>query len=85
MRLIDADAACEATYREVYLTESEQAAYRAFIRSQPTADAVFVTRCKDCIDYIGGMCFRCGLGHEVCVDADDFCSRGVQDGNDSSD
>lgn len=43
----------------------------------PAADVAEVVRCKDCIDYIGSMCFRCGLGHEVSVDADDFCSRGV--------
>lgn len=42
-----------------------------------TADVEEVVRCKDCINYINGMCFRCGMGHEVSVDADDFCSRGV--------
>lgn len=47
------------------------------ISDMPAADVAEVVRCKDCIDYIGGMCFRCGLGHEVSVDADDFCSRGV--------
>ena len=41
------------------------------------ADVAEVVRCEDCINYIGSMCFRCGLGHEVSVDADDFCSRGV--------
>ena len=41
------------------------------------ADVAEVVRCKDCINYIGSMCVRCGLGHEVSVDADDFCSRGV--------
>lgn len=43
----------------------------------PAADVAEVVRCRDCINYIGSMCFRCGLGHEVSVDADDFCSRGV--------
>jgi|GEM_PF-4436847 hypothetical protein len=47
------------------------------ISEMPAADVAEVVRCKGCIDYIGGMCFRCGLGHEVSVDADDFCSRGV--------
>lgn len=36
-----------------------------------------VVRCKDCINYIGGTCWRCGLDYSVIVDADDFCSRGV--------
>lgn len=43
----------------------------------PSADAVPVVRCKDCINYIGGTCWRCGLDYSVIVDADDFCSRGV--------
>ena len=47
------------------------------IRELPAADVAEVVRCRDCINYIGSMCFRCGLGHEVSVDADDFCSRGV--------
>ena len=47
------------------------------IRELPAADVAEVVRCMDCINYIGSMCFRCGLGHEVSVDADDFCSRGV--------
>ena len=50
---------------------------KTLLLRQPTADVAEVVRCKGCIDYIGGMCFRCGLGHEVSVDADDFCSRGV--------
>ena len=48
-----------------------------YIEILPAADVEEVVRCKDCINYIGSMCFRCGLGHEVSVDADDFCSRGV--------
>ena len=47
------------------------------ISGLPAADVAEVVRCRDCINYIGIMCFRCGLGHEVSVDADDFCSRGV--------
>ena len=48
-----------------------------YIEILPAADVAEVVRCRDCINYIGSMCFRCGLGHEVSVDADDFCSRGV--------
>ena len=40
-------------------------------------DAIQIVRCKDCINYIGGTCWRCGLDYSVIVDADDFCSRGV--------
>ena len=47
------------------------------IEDARAADVAEVVRCRDCINYIGSMCFRCGLGHEVSVDADDFCSRGV--------
>lgn len=50
---------------------------KTLLLRQPAADVAEVVRCKDCINYIGGMCFRCGLGHEVSVDADDFYSRGV--------
>ena len=42
-----------------------------------TADVEEVVRCKDCSNYIGGTCSRCGLDYAVIVDADDFCSRGV--------
>ena len=50
---------------------------KTLLLRQPAADVAEVVRCKDCINYIGSMCFSCGLGHEVSVDADDFCSRGV--------
>ena len=50
---------------------------KTFLLRQPAADVAELARCRDCINYIGSMCFRCGLGHEVSVDADDFCSRGV--------
>ena len=58
-------------------TCGDYAAAFAEIRKLPAADVAEVVRCRDCINYIGSMCFRCGLGHEVSVDADDFCSRGV--------
>lgn len=90
MRLIDADAACEATYRETYLTESTQAACRAFIRSQPPIDAVLVVRCKDCAKHyvVNGrdMCARNAQGsgtHWIGLTAtspDAFCSRGDRKG-----
>lgn len=50
---------------------------KTLLLRQPAADVAEVVRYKDCINYIGGMCFRCGIGHEFSVDADDFCSRGV--------
>lgn len=50
---------------------------KTLLLRQHAADVAEVVRRKDCINYIGSMCFRCGLGHEVSVDADDFCSRGV--------
>lgn len=92
MRPIDADAACETMYREPYLTESAQAAYRAFIRSQPTIDAVLVVRCKDCAKHyvVNGrdMCARNAQGsrdHWIGLTAtqpDAFCSRGERKGAD---
>ena len=70
---ISREAALEITTR----TCGDYAAAFAEIRKLPAADVAEVVRCRDCINYIGSMCFRCGLGHEVSVDADDFCSRGV--------
>ena len=67
----------EAALEIITRTCGDYAAAFAEIRKMPAADVAEVVRCRDCIDYIGGMCFRCGLGHEVSVDADDFCSRGV--------
>ena len=52
---------------------------KTLLLRQPAADVAPVVRCEDCIDYISGMCFRCGLGHEIYVDADGFCSRGVKE------
>ena len=87
MRPIDADAAREATHREIYLTESARSAYRAFIRRQPTIDAVPVVRCKDCIWYAREE--GCPLSGSDLYDengklphATDFCSYGERkDGN----
>lgn len=84
MRLIDADWVLE--HVKPYERSDEQwsvtggTAIRLIhnaIDNAPTVDAVKVTRCKDCSNYIGGTCSRCGLDYAVIVDADDFCSRGV--------
>ena len=47
-RLIDYEMARNATYEEVFWTESEQAVVRHFLAKLPTADAVEVVhgRCK---------------------------------------
>ena len=37
------------------------------IRELPAADVAEVVRCRDCINYIGSMCFRCGLCHELAL------------------
>ena len=50
---------------------------KTLLLRQPAADVAEVVRCKDCSNYIGGTCSRCGLDYAVIVDADDFCSRGV--------
>lgn len=57
------------------LTRLERA--YAEIREMPAADVAEVVRCKDCRNYIGGTCSRCGLDYAIIVDADDSCSRGV--------
>lgn len=72
VRLVDLDAVIDRLEVEVGYEGMREDLY-----SLPVVDAVPVVRCKDCINYSGGMCFRCGQGHEVSVDADDFCSRGV--------
>ena len=72
MRLVDLDAVIDCIEMEWGYEGIREDLY-----SLPVVDAVPVVRCKDCINYSGSMCFRCGLGHEVSVDADDFCSRGV--------
>lgn len=72
VRLVDLDAVIDRLEVEVGYEGMREDLY-----SLPVVDAVPVVRCKDCINYSGSMCFRCGQGHEVSVDADDFCSRGV--------
>lgn len=53
-RLISLDEALEATHKEVFWTESEQAAVRSFLVKLPRVDAVEVVRCKDCIHWKKG-------------------------------
>lgn len=72
VRLVDLDAVID--HLEV---EWGYEGIREDLYSLPVVDAVPVVRCKDCINYIGGTCWRCGLDYSVIVDADDFCSRGV--------
>ena len=60
-------------------TCGDYAAAYAEIWKLPAADVAPVVRCKDCSNYIGGTCSRCGLDYAVIVDADDFCSRGVME------
>lgn len=43
-RLISLDEALKATHREIYWTESQQAAVRSFLVKQPKVDAVEVVR-----------------------------------------
>ena len=59
------------------------------IENAPAADVEYVIRCKDCKYYRNhpnGLCYlhtepkeneRGYSGEEVCVEPDDFCSRGV--------
>ena len=74
VRLVDLDAVID--HLEV---EWGYEGIREDLYSLPVVDAVPVVRCKDCSNYIGGTCSRCGLDYAVIVDADDFCSRGVME------
>ena len=66
----------ENVITRVMLSQARQK-IQELIAYAPSVDAEPVVRCKDCINYIGGTCWRCGLDYAVIVDADDFCSRGV--------
>ena len=75
-RLSSLDEALEATHKEVFWTESEQAAVRSFLVKQPKVDAVEVvhgrwvwhdgcfhcTNCKATEDHITNYCPNCGAG-----------------------
>ena len=83
-RLIDYEVARNATYEEVFWTESEQASVRNFLAKLPKVDAVEVVRCKDCkhrekSPWHDG--YRCGNPYDgmasgVELRDDDFCSYG---------
>ncbi len=65
-RLIYLDEALEATHKEVFWTESEQAAVRSFLVKRPKVDAVEVPcHCCDCYYLLNGknslgLYFFCG-------------------------
>ena len=66
-RLISLDEALEATHKEVFWTESEQAAVRSFLVKQPKVDAVEVVHGRwiwKPIDEISEVltCSVCGNG-----------------------
>lgn len=83
MRLIDADL-----LEDQFGISDEDLLALDEIRHAPTVDAVAVTRCKGCKHYRNhpnGLCYlhiepketKCGYpGDAVCVEPDDFCSRG---------
>lgn len=80
-RLIYLDEALKATHKEVFWTESEQAAVRSFLVKLPMADAVEVVRCKDCKDHD-----RCEmedlLVKFLCID-NAYCAAGERKDNES--
>lgn len=51
-RLISLDEALEATHKEVFWTESEQAAVRSFLVKQPKVDAVELAVMKEVAEYV---------------------------------
>lgn len=80
MRPVDADAIYNKALEDLRKGEIEDWEFDSIINyldGAPTLNVETNMRCKDCINYIGGTCSRCGLDYAVIVDADDFCSRGV--------
>ena len=79
-RLIFLDEALSATHNELFWTESEAAAVRAFLIKQPTVDAVEVVRCRDCLFGKGEVICtnpKCTKSYYGCpVPPDHFCSYG---------
>ena len=86
MRLIDADAA--------KLTANNYAMFRCqlgglvdvveFLNDMPTADAVEVVRCKDCIhsyDDLCGLCCTCGPYVDCVVQPEFYCADGKRKEN----
>ncbi len=74
-RLISLDEALDATHKEVFWTESEQAAVRSFLVKQPKVDAVILP-CK-----IGDTVFVFWRLAEpdLCSKCPDFCWGGMGD------
>lgn len=87
MRLIDADALTEilSTIMSRYLGQGRVKAAKdcnwaiTVLQGAPTMqDAVIVTRCKNCIYRIDGLCFsRRSLKSAVAVEPEDFCAWGT--------
>ena len=76
MRLIDADEAIinfGFEWDDISPTRDE---FVAFLKKQPTIDAVPVVRCKDCIRrYDTDECPMCGKYYEY-TNENGFCDRG---------
>lgn len=90
MRLIDGDGLWERLNYEPWEHNADRDEIALpIVNAAPTVDAVPVVRCKDCKYYRNhpnGLCYlhtepkeneRGYSGEEVCVEPDDFCSRGV--------
>ena len=83
-RLICLDETLEATHREIYWTESEQAAVRSFLVKQPKVDAAEVVRCKDCVHCeVTPDCLRwCNVWNGINGMGDEgFCNYGERKDN----
>ena len=90
MRLIDGDGLWERLNYEPWENNADRDEIALpIVNAAPTVDAVPVVRCKDCKYYRNhpnGLCYlhtepkeneRGYSGEAVCVEPDDFCSRGV--------
>ena len=90
MRLIDSDELWERLNYEPWEHNADRDEIALpIVNAAPTVDAVPVVRCKDCKYYRNhpnGLCYlhtepkeneRGYSGEAVCVEPDDFCSRGV--------
>ena len=90
MRLIDGDGLWERLNDEQWEHNADRDEIALpIVNAAPTVDAVPVVRCKDCKYYRNhpnGLCYlhtepkeneRGYSGEAVCVEPDDFCSRGV--------
>ena len=90
MRLIDGDGLWERLNYEPWEHNADRDEIALpIVNAAPTVDAVPVVRCKDCKYYRNhpnGLCYlhtepkeneRGYSGEAVCVEPDDFCSRGA--------